>query len=106
MRSAPVLQVFVHGDSLQVKWTCIPFTFKQIADFIYKFLCFQSYLVGIVVPDPEVFVDWAKDRGLVGSYKELCQNPVRCSQFQKLSLQIIVCIPITVICELVVFNRM
>uniref|UniRef100_H3CZQ7 Long-chain-fatty-acid--CoA ligase n=1 Tax=Tetraodon nigroviridis TaxID=99883 RepID=H3CZQ7_TETNG len=51
MRSAPVLQVFVHGDSL------------------------QSYLVGIVVPDPEVFVGWAKERGLMGSYKELCQNP-------------------------------
>lgn len=77
-----------------------------MADFIYKFLCFQSYLVGIVVPDPEVFVDWAKDRGLVGSYKDLCQNPVRCSKFHKFSLQIIVYIPITVICELVLFNRM
>uniref|UniRef100_A0A8C1TDG5 Arachidonate--CoA ligase n=1 Tax=Cyprinus carpio TaxID=7962 RepID=A0A8C1TDG5_CYPCA len=46
-RCVPVLQVFVHGDSLQV----------------------------IVVPDPEVFVDWAKERGIVGSYEELCQNP-------------------------------
>uniref|UniRef100_A0A671TCJ5 Arachidonate--CoA ligase n=1 Tax=Sinocyclocheilus anshuiensis TaxID=1608454 RepID=A0A671TCJ5_9TELE len=46
-RCVPVLQVFVHGDSLQV----------------------------IVVPDPEVFVDWAKERGVVGSYEELCQNP-------------------------------
>uniref|UniRef100_A0AAQ5YNF7 Long-chain-fatty-acid--CoA ligase n=1 Tax=Amphiprion ocellaris TaxID=80972 RepID=A0AAQ5YNF7_AMPOC len=51
MRCVPVLQVFVHGDSL------------------------QSYLIGIVVPDPEVFVDWAKDRGFVGSHEELCQNP-------------------------------
>eukprot|EP00066_Takifugu_rubripes_P009375 XP_003976262.1 PREDICTED: long-chain-fatty-acid--CoA ligase 1-like [Takifugu rubripes] len=51
MRCAPVLQVFVHGDSL------------------------QSHLVAIVVPDPEVFVGWAKDQGLVGSYKELCQKP-------------------------------
>lgn len=51
MRCVPVLQVFVHGDSL------------------------ESYLVGIVVPDPEVFVGWAKERGFVGSYKELCQNP-------------------------------
>uniref|UniRef100_A0AAQ4QLR7 Arachidonate--CoA ligase n=1 Tax=Gasterosteus aculeatus aculeatus TaxID=481459 RepID=A0AAQ4QLR7_GASAC len=50
-RCVPVLQVFVHGDSL------------------------QSYLIGIVVPDPEVFVDWAKGRGFVGSYEELCQNP-------------------------------
>ena len=40
-------------------------------------LYFQSYLIGIVVPDPEVFVDWAKDRGFVGSSEELCQNPVR-----------------------------
>uniref|UniRef100_A0A8C4HJ75 Arachidonate--CoA ligase n=1 Tax=Dicentrarchus labrax TaxID=13489 RepID=A0A8C4HJ75_DICLA len=51
MRCVPVLQVFVHGDSL------------------------QSYLIGIVVPDPEVFVDWVKERGFVGSYEELCQNP-------------------------------
>uniref|UniRef100_A0A1A8S358 Long-chain-fatty-acid--CoA ligase n=1 Tax=Nothobranchius rachovii TaxID=451742 RepID=A0A1A8S358_9TELE len=51
LRSVPVLQVFVHGDSL------------------------QSYVVGIVVPDREVFVDWAKERGFVGSYEELCQNP-------------------------------
>uniref|UniRef100_A0A672S6S6 Arachidonate--CoA ligase n=1 Tax=Sinocyclocheilus grahami TaxID=75366 RepID=A0A672S6S6_SINGR len=50
-RCVPVLQVFVHGDSL------------------------QSYLIGVVVPDPEVFVDWAKERGVVGSYEELCQNP-------------------------------
>ena len=28
------------------------------------------------MPDPEVFVDWAKDRGIVGSHEELCQNPV------------------------------
>uniref|UniRef100_A0A673JVY7 Arachidonate--CoA ligase n=1 Tax=Sinocyclocheilus rhinocerous TaxID=307959 RepID=A0A673JVY7_9TELE len=52
-RCVPVLQVFVHGDSL------------------------QSYLIGVVVPDPEVFVDWAKERGIVGSYEELCQNPVK-----------------------------
>ncbi|KAM6954221.1 long-chain-fatty-acid--CoA ligase 1 [Aplochiton taeniatus] len=50
-RCVPVLQVFVHGDSL------------------------QSHLIGIVVPDPEVFTDWAKERGIVGSYEELCQNP-------------------------------
>uniref|UniRef100_A0A671VEP3 Arachidonate--CoA ligase n=1 Tax=Sparus aurata TaxID=8175 RepID=A0A671VEP3_SPAAU len=55
MRCVPVLQVFVHGDSL------------------------QSFLIGIVVPDPEVFVDWAKDRGIVGSHEELCQNPEQIS---------------------------
>ncbi|XP_038858141.1 long-chain-fatty-acid--CoA ligase 1-like isoform X3 [Salvelinus namaycush] len=51
MRCVPVLQVFVHGDSL------------------------QSQLIGIVVPDPEVFIDWVKERGIFGSYEELCQNP-------------------------------
>ncbi|XP_028312341.1 long-chain-fatty-acid--CoA ligase 1 isoform X1 [Gouania willdenowi] len=51
MRCATVLQVFVHGDSL------------------------ESFLIGIVVPNPEVFVTWAKDQGFVGSYEELCQNP-------------------------------
>lgn len=29
-----------------------------------------------MVPDPEVFVGWAKERGIAGSYEELCQNPV------------------------------
>ncbi|KAM4576446.1 long-chain-fatty-acid--CoA ligase 1 isoform 1-T1 [Odontesthes bonariensis] len=51
VRSVPVFQVFVDGDSL------------------------QSYVLGIVVPDRGVFVDWAKERGFVGSYEELCQNP-------------------------------
>uniref|UniRef100_A0A8C5BP50 Long-chain-fatty-acid--CoA ligase n=1 Tax=Gadus morhua TaxID=8049 RepID=A0A8C5BP50_GADMO len=51
MRCVVVLQVFVHGDSL------------------------QSHLIGIAVPDPEVFTDWTKERGFVGSYEELCQNP-------------------------------
>lgn len=37
---------------------------------------FQSHLVAIVVPDPEVFVGWAKDRGWPGSYQELCHTPV------------------------------
>lgn len=46
----------------------------------------QSYLVGIVVPDPEVFVDWAKDRGFVGSHEELCQNPVCCTSLNFITL--------------------
>ncbi|XP_048837599.1 long-chain-fatty-acid--CoA ligase 1 [Brienomyrus brachyistius] len=50
-RCVPVLQVFIHGDSL------------------------QSYLIGIVVPDPEVFTEWARERGIVGTHEELCQNP-------------------------------
>lgn len=50
LRSAALLQVFVHGDSL------------------------QSHLIGIVVPDPEVFAGWAQEKGIVGSYDELCRN--------------------------------
>jgi len=50
--------------------------FGSSFDFSRVFLCPQSHLIGIVVPDPEVFVSWAKDRGFVGSYEELCQNPV------------------------------
>ncbi|XP_006630837.3 long-chain-fatty-acid--CoA ligase 5 [Lepisosteus oculatus] len=50
VRSEPVAQVFVHGDSL------------------------QSCLVGIVVPDIEVLPDFAVKLGIKGSYKELCIN--------------------------------
>ncbi|XP_051883170.1 long-chain-fatty-acid--CoA ligase 5 [Pristis pectinata] len=46
-----VAQVFVAGDSL------------------------QSYLVGIVVPDPEVLPEFAASKGFKGSYEELCQIP-------------------------------
>ncbi|TTE96765.1 Long-chain-fatty-acid--CoA ligase 6 [Bagarius yarrelli] len=50
IRSEPVSQLYVHGDSL------------------------QSCLVGIVVPDPEVMPSWAKKRGIVGCYGDLCEN--------------------------------
>uniref|UniRef100_A0A8C6Q5I0 Long-chain-fatty-acid--CoA ligase n=1 Tax=Nothobranchius furzeri TaxID=105023 RepID=A0A8C6Q5I0_NOTFU len=50
IRSEPVAQLYVHGDSL------------------------QSCLVGIVVPDPEVMPEWAKKKGLLGTYKDLCKN--------------------------------
>ncbi|PNW74853.1 hypothetical protein CHLRE_12g507400v5 [Chlamydomonas reinhardtii] len=50
-RSPMVLQVFVYGDSL------------------------RSQLVAVVVPDPEVLVPWAKERGIAGSLPELCANP-------------------------------
>ncbi|KAA0722446.1 Long-chain-fatty-acid--CoA ligase 1 [Triplophysa tibetana] len=52
-RSDPVAQIFVHGDSL------------------------QACLVGIVVPDPDFLPGWAKNRGIVGSYKDMCKNKVR-----------------------------
>ncbi|KAM3842596.1 long-chain-fatty-acid--CoA ligase 5 [Diretmus argenteus] len=50
VRSAPVAQVFVHGDSL------------------------QSSLVAIVVPDPDVLPSLAKTLGVQGSLEELCRN--------------------------------
>ncbi|XP_029934351.1 long-chain-fatty-acid--CoA ligase 5 [Myripristis murdjan] len=50
VRSEPVAQVFVHGDSL------------------------QSCLVGIVVPDPEVLPSFAQKLGIRGSLEELCKN--------------------------------
>lgn len=50
IRSDPVAQVFVHGDSL------------------------QACLVGIVVPDPDFLPGWAKKRGIVGSYTEMCKS--------------------------------
>uniref|UniRef100_A0AAQ4PAJ5 Arachidonate--CoA ligase n=1 Tax=Gasterosteus aculeatus aculeatus TaxID=481459 RepID=A0AAQ4PAJ5_GASAC len=50
VRSGPVAQVFVHGDSL------------------------QSCLIAIVVPDPEVLPGLAKNIGCQGSIEELCKN--------------------------------
>nr|XP_060623004.1 long-chain-fatty-acid--CoA ligase 5-like [Anolis sagrei ordinatus] len=50
IRSSPVAQVFVHGESL------------------------QSFLVGVVVPDPETLPEFAKKLGVNGSYEELCKN--------------------------------
>ncbi|KAL1282571.1 hypothetical protein QQF64_001374 [Cirrhinus molitorella] len=50
IRSDPVAQVFVHGDSL------------------------QACLVGIVVPDPDFLPGWAKKRGIEGSYTDMCKN--------------------------------
>ncbi|XP_055969938.1 long-chain-fatty-acid--CoA ligase 1 isoform X2 [Sorex fumeus] len=50
MRSEPVAQVFVYGESL------------------------QAFLVGIVVPDAEALSSWAKKKGFSGSFDELCRN--------------------------------
>ncbi|XP_061100825.1 long-chain-fatty-acid--CoA ligase 1a isoform X1 [Conger conger] len=50
MRSDPVAQAFVHGDSL------------------------QACLVAIIVPDSDFLPGWAKKRGLEGSFIELCKN--------------------------------
>ncbi|KAF7249369.1 Long-chain-fatty-acid--CoA ligase 6 [Varanus komodoensis] len=50
IRSEPVSQIYVHGDSL------------------------QAFLVGIVVPDTEVMPGWAKKKGFDGTFAELCKN--------------------------------
>ncbi|XP_077114152.1 long-chain-fatty-acid--CoA ligase 5 [Ranitomeya variabilis] len=50
VHSAPVAQVFVHGDSL------------------------RSCLVGVVVPDPEILPDFAAKFGVRCSFEELCKH--------------------------------
>ncbi|XP_075457242.1 long-chain-fatty-acid--CoA ligase 6 isoform X2 [Ascaphus truei] len=50
IRSEPVSQIYVHGDSL------------------------QAFLVGIVVPDMEVMPGWARKKKFEGSFEELCNN--------------------------------
>ncbi|XP_036620251.1 long-chain-fatty-acid--CoA ligase 1-like isoform X1 [Trichosurus vulpecula] len=50
LRSEPVAQVFVHGESL------------------------QAFLVAIVVPDVETLTSWAKKKGFSGSHTDLCKN--------------------------------
>ncbi|XP_048361305.1 long-chain-fatty-acid--CoA ligase 5 [Sphaerodactylus townsendi] len=50
IRSAPIAQVFVHGESL------------------------QSFLIGVVVPDPETLPEFTKKLGLKESYEELCKS--------------------------------
>ncbi|NXI66593.1 ACSL5 ligase, partial [Anseranas semipalmata] len=51
IRSAPVAQVFVHGESL------------------------RSCLIGIVVPDPETLPEFAAKLGIKASYEDICKNP-------------------------------
>ncbi|KFQ28154.1 Long-chain-fatty-acid--CoA ligase 5 [Mesitornis unicolor] len=51
IRSVPVAQVFVHGESL------------------------RSFLIGIVVPDPETLPEFAAKLGIKGSYEDICRNP-------------------------------
>lgn len=51
----------------------VPVTDFEDGLYVYSF---QSCLVGIVVPDPEVMPEWAKKKGLQGTYKDLCKNTV------------------------------
>ncbi|GAA6096856.1 long-chain-fatty-acid--CoA ligase 6 isoform X1 [Tachysurus ichikawai] len=64
IRSEPVSQLYVHGDSL------------------------QSCLVGIVVPDPEVMPSWAQKQGIDGCYDDLCKNV----ELKKVILDDLVCL--------------
>ena len=78
VRSGPVAQVFVHGDSLQVNsasglFVCLQPTHALITN---SFLSVQSCLVGIIVPDAEVLPGFAKNLGIQGSLEELCKNQV------------------------------
>uniref|UniRef100_A0A8C9AP32 Long-chain-fatty-acid--CoA ligase n=1 Tax=Prolemur simus TaxID=1328070 RepID=A0A8C9AP32_PROSS len=50
LRSEPVSQVFVHGESL------------------------QAFLIAIVVPDAETLCPWARKKGFDGTFEELCRN--------------------------------
>ena len=50
INSTPVMQIFIHGESL------------------------QSFLVAVVVPDPDVLPSFAAKIGVKGSFEELCQN--------------------------------
>lgn len=45
-------------------------------DFSTNICSSQSCLVGIVVPDHEVMPEWAKKKGILGTYKDLCKNTV------------------------------
>lgn len=102
-------QLYVHGDSLQVnkQTLCLssdggseqpqphrlstwPFLCRQYTVITCLVLVdkqcfwFQSCLVGIVVPDPEVIPKWAGKKGIVGTYQELCKNAVGGAQLDLL----------------------
>ncbi|XP_078252807.1 long-chain-fatty-acid--CoA ligase 1a [Rhinoraja longicauda] len=52
VRCEPIAQVFIHGDGL------------------------QAFLIAIVIPDPDVLPEWAKNRHINGSFEDLCKNKV------------------------------
>ncbi len=53
MRSPYVAQAFHYGNSL------------------------KSCCIGIIVPDEEPLLDWAKENGISGDFKQLCSNEVK-----------------------------
>lgn len=91
IRSEAVAQAFVHGDSLQVRRHSIAsmILFSRIKTDEYSYdpsiilslLSLQACLVAIIVPDPDFLPGWAKKRGLVGSYEELCRNKVLVDEY-------------------------
>lgn len=46
----PVAQIWVYGNS------------------------FESFLVGVVVPDQKALEDWAQNHNVTGDFKSLCEN--------------------------------
>ena len=80
IRSEPVAQLYVHGDSLQVinqETHTAPPCWLLLNRINPHFTCtFQSFLVGIIVPDPEVIPEWAKSKGIVVTFKDMYKNLV------------------------------
>ena len=35
----------------------------------------NSSVVAIIVPDPDIFVDWCQSKEVMGNYEKLCKNP-------------------------------
>lgn len=42
---------------------------------LFPSFCFQSCIVGIVVPDVDVIKCWAQENGIPGTFSVLCNNP-------------------------------
>lgn len=70
IKSQYVEQVFVHGESLKVRY------FERIFN-LYKLTVYisQSCVVAIVVPDVEVVKTWAVENNIPGTLTVLCNNP-------------------------------
>uniref|UniRef100_A0A6B2KZY9 Long-chain-fatty-acid--CoA ligase n=1 Tax=Arcella intermedia TaxID=1963864 RepID=A0A6B2KZY9_9EUKA len=72
---------YVAAEYLDTVYSRCPFVQQS---FIYGD-SFKNYLVGIVVPNPEVLLPWAKQQGIKGDLPELCKNDtVRKAVFQGL----------------------
>ena len=43
---------------------------------LFEWFVFQTCTVAVIVPDVEVFPQWAKGKGHEGDIEELCKNKV------------------------------